>query len=546
MRFALLEVFFIFVVFFVHAGWPTPDDSEAHYLAIAKHAWNPEWIPRDLLLNSTNVHVVFSSLLGWISLFTPLPVFAWIGRVIVWGLLAWGWRRLAVAVTPNRLFAVLSAALFVTFSQYFYMSREWSVGGLEAKGLAYAVMLFALERIVRGRWTQGLALLGMSTSVHVVVGGWATLAAGGCWLLSKDSRPTLKQLIPGLGLALLLALPGLIPALQMVLSADPADAALANKVYVFFRLPHHLWPPAMRWWLILRHALLIGFMLLSYRYVMGQLRANAVDELSETAAIDSLEKARRLTAVLRLALTAVAFSAVGLVFAFFCYWSQSFLPIDDAFVAGVMKFYWFRLSDVLCPAAAALFATQGIVLALEAESRWGRVALGAALLLVSGHLGFLTLYHQANTVPRADGPQMVKNFEDWRSISREAFSLPGKHGPARFITPWNSQTFKWYSSRSEIVSRKDIPQDAASIVEWWKRINDIYLEDNVPRGPFTEYPVEELRRFAEDYDADYVITESNPRIDDLPRVAHNGTYAVYQLRPIPPVGGTTFENAAGR
>ncbi len=573
-RFALLEVFFIFVVFFVHAGFPTPDDSEAHYLAIAKHAWNPEWIPNDLLLNSTNVHVVFSTALGWISRFAPLSVFAWSGRVITWLLLAWGWRRLAVAITPQRLFAVLSAALFVTFCQYFNMSREWAVGGMEAKALSYAFVLFGLERIVRNHWNQALALLGIATSVHVVVGGWATLAAGVCWLFGKAERPPLLTLLPGLFAALLLAQPGLLPALRLLSTADPADAAIANKVYVFYRLPHHLWPPQMEWWHIARHFALIVFAVMAFRYVVGLLKtsSSAADEEPQMAqdpanhglASDETltahnknvneETTLRLRRLLLMTLAAVGFCTVGLVFAFACFWTRSLQWIDDATVASVMKFYWFRLSDVLVPTAAALFATHGIMLSLARDSKWGRGALVAALAIVTAHLGFLALHHQAVTVPRADSRSMITNFADWRSICRDATALPGANGPARFITPWNAVTFKWYSSRSDVVCLKDIPQDAASIVKWWETMKDIYLERSetgfAPRGSFTEYPVAELLQFSRDYDADYLITESTPEIPGLPRVAVNRSYAIYQLRAVPSSSGaapgSTSENAPGK
>src|SRR5688500_15349947 len=49
---AVIEVGFIFVMFFVFAGAPPPDVGEAHYLAKAKHYWDPAWCRGDMFLES--------------------------------------------------------------------------------------------------------------------------------------------------------------------------------------------------------------------------------------------------------------------------------------------------------------------------------------------------------------------------------------------------------------------------------------------------------------------------------------------------------------
>ncbi len=43
-----------------------------------------------------------------------------------------------------------------------------------------------------------------------------------------------------------------------------------------------------------------------------------------------------------------------------------------------------------------------------------------------------------------------------------------------FLTPRMNQTFKWRTGRAEVVTHKDIPQDAQGIVDWWDRIDDVY------------------------------------------------------------------------
>ena len=57
----------------------------------------------------------------------------------------------------------------------------------------------------------------------------------------------------------------------------------------------------------------------------------------------------------------------------------------------------------------------------------------------------------------------------------------GTHPPdARFLIPRLAFTFKWYAGRGEVVNWKETPQDAASLVAWWKRIQDIYATGKQP------------------------------------------------------------------
>src|SRR5262245_25750257 len=179
---AALEIILILGVFIIHAGSAVPDVNEPHYLSKAKHYWNPSWCSEDVFCTSADAHQVFYWTFGWLSLWLSLPALAWVGRFITWTLLAWAWRRLSVAIVPNPLYAVLSAALFVALNAHCHMAGEWVVGGLEAKGFAYVLVLLGLEQLVRNRWTWVWLLLGAAGAFHVIIGGWSVVAAGIAWL----------------------------------------------------------------------------------------------------------------------------------------------------------------------------------------------------------------------------------------------------------------------------------------------------------------------------------------------------------------------------
>ena len=96
-----------------------------------------------------------------------------------------------------------------------------------------------------------------------------------------------------------------------------------------------------------------------------------------------------------------------------------------------------------------------------------------------------------------------------------------------------SRTFKWYAGRSEVVTCKDVPQDARSIVEWWRALHDVYATRS-PQGGYrwhnslAEAGTERIKRVGSAYGADYVLTVRWPRLR-LPVVYENYAYVIYRL-----------------
>jgi hypothetical protein len=495
------EIALVFLVFALYAGWPVPEPNEAHYLAKAKHYWNPAWMEHDFFLDSADSHWTFYAVCGWLSRHASLEAFAWVGRVATWAALALAWRRLSWALVPRPGAAVLSAALLVALNENFQMAGEWVVGGFEAKGLAYALVFAALAELVRGRWNATWALLGVAAAFHVLVGGWAVVAVGVCWLASGADRPRFASMAPGLAAGAILSLPGLIPALALGSGAATEVVAEANTIYVYQRLPHHLsffdFPTRFR----LRFALLILAWGLLARYA------------------DLNPGQRRLRRVVNASLIVVAIgigiSAVGLY--------------REDLAAGLLRFYWFRLADVLLPLGVATAAT---AVAYRLSELRPKRRLTAPLTLAA--VACLTLTPQiaarfTPTVPRADKPGKVASHVDWR----DACEWIARHTPAeaRFLTPRTAQTFKWYAGRSEVVTWKDLPQDATSIVAWHERLEDLYGTGDKSDpwyDSLAEIDVNRLRQVGEKYDAQFLLTEAQPPVD-LPCLYRNETYAVYGL-----------------
>jgi len=126
------------------------------------------------------------------------------------------------------------------------------------------------------------------------------------------------------------------------------------------------------------------------------------------------------------------------------------------------------------------------------------------------------------------------HYRAWRRACNwiaESGEIPPHAG---FLTPSMSQTFKWYARRPEAANWKEIPQDAAAIVEWRRRIGDLCAagsEGPLPPGhdSLAERRAWRLRQLGAKYGADYAITFARPRLP-LEAVYTDRVYTIYRLR----------------
>ena len=498
------EVALVFVVFFLQGAWPVPDVNEPYYLGKAIHFWNPDWIPNDTFLNSHDTHQVFYFTFGWLAVWLSPWLLAWFGRLLTWALLAWAWWRLSSALVPRRWFSVLTAALFVCLLERFHMAGEWVVGGVEAKGFAYVLVFLGLEAVVRNRWNRAWLLLGAASAFHVLVGGWSVVAAGIAWLLLRNDRPPLRSMWPAVLGGFVLSLPGLVPSLGLTWGIDRDIVGRANEIYVFNRLAHHLVPGRIP------TGFLDRFLLLTLVWLI-------LDWITPGDA--ARRRLRMFTAgALTIAGAGMAISLLE--------------QVSPSLAAGLLRFYWFRLADVALPLAVAVAAAAYVVHLLRVQPRAGRWALAVAILIAGLHVGGYALSRPFRTEPRADRHR-VPDYAAWRYACAWVARSGNVPPDARFLTPRMSQTFKWYAGRSEVVTWKDIPQDARSIVRWWDELNDVYATGSpVPserwHASLAEVGAERLEWLGTKYGAGYVLTVSRPRLD-LEVVYCNRSYVIYRL-----------------
>ena len=76
---------------------------------------------------------------------------------------------------------------------------------------------------------------------------------------------------------------------------------------------------------------------------------------------------------------------------------------------------------------------------------------------------------------------------------------------ARFITPDQQQTFKWYAHRSEVVNWKDVPQDAEAMVDWSQRVSWLIHPQRRTGLGLMEYSDLQLQDLAVTYGATHLL-----------------------------------------
>ena len=236
-----------------------------------------------------------------------------------------------------------------------------------------------------------------------------------------------------------------------------------------------------------------------------------------------------------------AFTAVGVVIALIGT-AISLLSFNHRTLAAAwMRFYWFRLADVAVPLGLALLGVRWLV------ERKMRVALALLVAVAASSRRCVVLKLFGNPPSgerqidgdawraaclrasgRPDGPLFPGsrepiNCETTAIGSMLPMGCRSQHTPpsACFLIPRVAYTFKWYAGRGEVVNWKETPQDAASLVAWWKRIQDIYATGNQP--PLEKYYMSladagrpKLKVLAENYKADYLVTQVSFPLLPLP------------------------------
>lgn len=514
-RRALGEVALISAIFAAAGAWPVPDVNETVYLTKARHAADPSWVQGDFFLETPDAHGAFYLLMGPLAAGLPFEQAAWVGRILGWLALAVGCRHALAPVLRPGWPRIVAAAVFSLALRHTTAAGEWVIGGCEAKVFAWALVLGGLGELFPGRFASACCLLGAATAVHPLVGGWsavAALAAGLALPRPRQTAPTWLQValvVAGLGLAAA----GIVPALGLSAAATTAERAEAARIYVVERLPHHLLVRSFAAGMVARHVLAVTVCWLLWR---------------STTPSPARSRVAAFTAA------ALGISLAGCVISFLEPWAPTAAH-------GLLRYYWFRLGDVAVPFALAVAVAAVLADDVVCRRLCGmhptavRLAAAAVLLLdLAAESAHWPLPGRSGLAPRSDAKVQA---DAWAEIC--GWVRDNAPSDSCFLTPRGAASFTWLTGRREVVSWKNSPQDAISLIAWRRRMVDCFSRDggmaDLERST-SALGVERMALVADRYGADHAIVPRDaPNAETLPfpRLHANARYAVHALRASP-------------
>lgn len=481
---------------------PGFDVNEVDVLPSARQFVQPGWLPNDWFLNlDLGYRAVFDRLLGSLIPAVGFQAAAYAGRWLGYLLVAAALLSLFRALRLPAAFGFLAVAGFLLHQTL--GAGEWIVGGAETKTFAYALVIGALAAGLRRRPAVSFALAGAAVSFHVLVGGYALFALSVAHLALPAWRRGLWQAWPA-GLTSVFGWPVVFQQLSPS-GVSAADTARAWTLYVTYRNPHHLLPSAWHGplWQIELALLSLGLL-----WVLITARA---------------EPARFAAAF---ALGALLLFAAG-------------LGLAAAGAVTWLRFYWFRLADVLAPLL-------GWCLAAWAFNEFLAGRLAEHSRLAGLRAGLLSLWEREVRAFLITGLGVVIGLAGWVWVSdaaltaAPAFTWIAAHTPADavFLVNPASAEFYLYAQRAMFVSWKHTPQTPAEILEWYRRLT-LCNDGRPPSGDgfaglahlsvnYDRLTEAQITAIAAQTRIDYVVTAPAQALA-FERVYSGADYAVYKL-----------------
>lgn len=521
----LLSVWATFFLF-AAAAQRVPGVNEPHYLCKARHFWQPDWCSNDFFLASPNAHTVFYATVGGLTSVLPFNESAWIGRILATLILAWGWTKCLSRLLYHRWAPLWIAWVFLAFEACGNFSGEWLVGGVEAKVFSYGFLFAAFGDALIKCWPTAAVWFGLAISFHPLIGIWGLMAFAGSGLVQQvvqfwrlrrsheadDQRPIAPSLpkdftacVSWGTVTILLSLPGMIPVIRLLMEPVTDEIRYeANYLQVYFRLAHHLDPMVFPARAYFGYSIFLVIWVCSFWW--GG-RTNA------KRAFDGI------------VLGAVLFAFAGILIGYGPR-PADLMPFFDVRM-NLLKFYPFRLGDVLLPMGVAV----SLICVLErtllnvpsTPTRLSRIAVPHVLML----LVFVAAVWRASMTIETNR-YANEDRADWLDVCQWIDA----HLPANALvqSPTNGWAFKWFAKRAEYVAFKDCPQDAAGIVEWNRRLNFLnqWYEQKYSDNLYSAAELRDLRRKT---NLTHLLTDRLGPLE-LDPIYRNTTFQVYDLRAL--------------
>jgi hypothetical protein len=358
-----------------------------------------------------------------------------VGRAVCWALLAISLAALAKTLRLPASALVIGFVLWLHWGQTLGICGA-PVEGFQPKSLAYPLIFAALVLVMRGRAGWAGACLGLATTFHLVVGGWACLALFLTLIARRASFPR-RAIVAYTLAAAAFVLPLVIAGVAFAGSGLGGEMKRQmDEIYVLFAMPHCCDPDTFMSWTAWIRALVV--------FAIATVLVLAWPE-------------RRGAGILGGFLIAlVLFFFVGALAR----------PLG---AYGLLALYPLQLAHALPALFLFVFAAAWI----RIGGAWRRFGPLGAILLLAGTIGLLVDRKVASALISAPGFFAVE-IEDARNGS------PGEVEPLdawiRSATPRNSVFVTPFlpgfwpdAERAQVASMRHPPLDRR-IVEWKQRL----------------------------------------------------------------------------
>lgn len=498
--------------------------NEVDVLPLARQFTEPDWMPNDWYLNQpAGYRFLFSSLVGRLITAWGFLATSIVGRLFCYGLIAAGLVGIGRSLRLSLPYLLLAIALFLySWEEQGMAAEEWIIGGLEAKLGAYGFLLLAIAAILQRQERRAAALLGMATSFHVLVGGWAMVCSLPLWFWHNRQSWTISRFLTlgtFFGIFSAFATPAVVKQLTTPAPESPLPPSF---IYVFLRLPHHLNPFAwdiISWARVGIFTALFGlaiFLVIQQRDRSSEAQFQACWDL-----------------ILFSGLTMVPF-LLGILVA----------PFDAE--GKLLQYYPFRLGDVMLPLATFLLLAVWLEQQLRYWNPRAWAIIGIALLVI---LAVSQTEKFVNSIEDIQGypDTQQESDEEWRDLC--GWIRNNTPEDALFVTlPLNRNSFTWMTERAIVANYKFLPQTAKEIVEWYGRMDDltagtlssmatdpelrweggisVEIREDL-RDAYLDLDTTEAIALMEKYQASYFLTRSDHTLN-LPIAYQTDSYILYQ------------------
>ncbi len=481
--------------------------SELDTLMYAKQFADPEFLPGEWYLNQPGgPRRPFQVLIYPLVKSLPLVWVSIVGRALGYLFVCIPLALIARRIGLDGLAAIAVVGVYMWQGQDLFPGSDWLFKRIESLVIGYGLLFFGVHALMDRKLRLAALYAGLATTMHVLVGGWGSLALGLTVLVQRLG--SWRQRWAALGIWCLAGCAGIYYALSFLWKPGPEASFNVDEIFVYFRNPHSLDPSS---W-----------------HVDTRLLGTAALLLAVLASAAWRFWGRYETAVVAtVALCSLVPYAVGLLISPFPVIAAEFLQLFPFRVAGTLVFVF------------GLMLTARLLLCRVLQPQARPWILGVAAVWLfwvnAGH--FL---HDVETLRRF--PEGARKSSDSRTVLLyEACGWIREHTEpgALLLAPPDEDSISYLCRRPVVVRFKNDPTTRESYAEWYRRLIDFnggkrpskngfpgsrQIGSNFERG----LTGQQYRELARKYGAAYLLMR--PRDDlGLPRLFRNRRWAVYRL-----------------